>query len=199
MLGHNPVLAQWKKGLQELKTKSSLMIKKLTDVAEEHYSEAGDMVIVWDGEVRSCGPERWGPLFSVVDSILKRIGGDYRAEFQKRLPDTFSYVIQRAEEKDRDFLFRMVEMSWKRHKLLEKEIIDKLEEKGKTRNEGKSAPARNQKESQSAPSVGNLVTPEQRRRVLVILQKLVTGKCSPEERSEITRYNAKISTSTTYP
>lgn len=65
------------------------------------------------------------PLYYVVDSILKKVGGPYPAYFQNALAEHFPKTVQEINEEDRhklDFLFG----TWEERQILSLDLLAKM-------------------------------------------------------------------------
>jgi len=65
------------------------------------------------------------PLYYVVDSILKKVGGPYPAFFQTALSEHFPRTVQDINEEDRrklDFLF----VTWEERQILSLDLLAKM-------------------------------------------------------------------------
>lgn len=90
----NPALAMFKRKLGALQTKSQSKIRELTTLAEENEADAGNMIIVWEGEVRSeRNVARFAALFALVDAILKKVAKGFTDAFALRLVDVYPYCV----------------------------------------------------------------------------------------------------------
>ncbi|CAE7437681.1 unnamed protein product, partial [Symbiodinium necroappetens] len=73
--------------IKDLDTKSQSKIKNLTDLAQSLYSNSHAVVQAVAEEIHGASSDRIQPLLFVVDSILKKVGKDYKVHFADRLPE----------------------------------------------------------------------------------------------------------------
>jgi len=120
-------LPSFKKAVQELKNKSQSKIAELTKFAETQYDCSYEVVQILVEEVSGAPLARLQPLISVVDSILKKVGKDYRNHFSERVPDMIRTCQLKSDETVLVWIRRTVKESWRRHELLPAACLDKLE------------------------------------------------------------------------
>ncbi|CAE7612224.1 unnamed protein product [Symbiodinium natans] len=70
--------------------------------------------------------KRIQPLLFVVDSILKKVGKDYKVHFADRLPEALGVACQKIDREGHAWLKKMVDESWRKHELLPLGVFDKL-------------------------------------------------------------------------
>eukprot|EP00981_Chlorochromonas_danica_P002316 scaffold446_cov183-Ochromonas_danica.AAC.15 len=122
------VLEQFNLILQELKDWPDRdMITALTALAEQHIDLAPYFVnlIITRLTNPSTHSSYKRPLFYLIDSIMKRVGGPFPLMFTKELADIAAMVFNDLHEVDRnklDFLFN----TWHERKLLPLEVLEKM-------------------------------------------------------------------------
>ncbi|CAD7937698.1 unnamed protein product [Amoebophrya sp. A25] len=188
----NPRLAEFGKKLGELNTKSSSKIRELTELAIRYQNEALDMSIVWEEEVKNAATARYQPLFSLVDSVLKKASAAYKHPFAQILRERYPECVRKLRlENDvvnLDFFHKMLNVSWKKHHLLPE---DSLQEIDRRMEELKGTPVI--APEAAPPTVGDVATgtssssytPARRKRIIQIMHNLVTGNIGPGDREEI--------------
>ncbi|CAJ1406422.1 unnamed protein product [Effrenium voratum] len=112
--------------IQDLETKSGSKIKNLTELAQQLYSNSAAIVQAVAEEIQSASPERIQPQLLVVDSILKKVGKDYKVHFAEHLPTLLRVAFDKSDEEGRGWLKRMVEESWHKHELLPMGVFENL-------------------------------------------------------------------------
>merc|ERR1719471_1177713 len=105
---------QFRKLLQELRTKSQSKIGNLTTLAENQHAMAREVVQVLAEEIQEAQVSRVQPLISVVDSIMKKIGRDYKLLLSERMPTIIRWAAVKSDSTVRGWLQRMVNESWRR-------------------------------------------------------------------------------------
>lgn len=118
---------RFRKAIQDLKTKSQSKINSMTALADSLHEIAGGVSQVIADELRSAPVARIQPLVSVVDSILKKVGRDYKTSLAEKLPDIFRAVQVKAEDQLQNWLQKMVSESWRKHELLPSDVLDQLD------------------------------------------------------------------------
>jgi len=118
---------QFRKLLQELRTKSQSKIGNLTTLAENQHAMAREVVQVLAEEIQEAQVSRVQPLISVVDSIMKKIGRDYKLLLSDRIPAIIRCAAVKSDSSVRGWLQRMVNESWRRHELLPVPVLDVLD------------------------------------------------------------------------
>eukprot|EP00445_Apocalathium_hangoei_P015594 CAMPEP_0203910466 /NCGR_PEP_ID=MMETSP0359-20131031/51700_1 /ASSEMBLY_ACC=CAM_ASM_000338 /TAXON_ID=268821 /ORGANISM="Scrippsiella Hangoei, Strain SHTV-5" /LENGTH=148 /DNA_ID=CAMNT_0050835947 /DNA_START=84 /DNA_END=526 /DNA_ORIENTATION=- len=122
-----PVLSegmlQFKKAVQELKNKAQTKITALTGLADLHYAECEQVAQILTEEIAGAVTSRIQPLVSVMDSVLKKVGKDYRQHLAARLPACMQAVYSRTEAIMHDWLGKMLELSWRKHDLLPLDVL----------------------------------------------------------------------------
>ena len=69
-------------------------------------------------EMATAPLARLQSLVSVVDSILKKIGKDYKAHLADCLPAVMRSAVDRSDATMKGWLQKMVTESWRKHELL---------------------------------------------------------------------------------
>jgi len=119
-------LAVFRAAIKDLDNKSQSKIKNLTDLALQLYGTSASIVQAVTDEITGAAPWRIQPLLFVVDSILKKVGKDYKVHFADRLPNALRAACQKSDLEGRNWLKKMVEESWQKHELLPLSAFDKL-------------------------------------------------------------------------
>lgn len=119
-------LPQFKKAVQDLKSKSQSKIANLTTMADKLYESADEVVKILSSEVANASQTRLQPLISVVDCILKKVGRDYKALMSDRIIDIVRTAFTKSDAAGRGWLLRMLNESWKKHEVLPQVILDQL-------------------------------------------------------------------------
>ncbi|CAD7922821.1 unnamed protein product [Amoebophrya sp. A120] len=198
----NSRLAEFRKKLGELNTKSSSKIRELTDVAIRYQNEALDMSLQWDAEVKAAGIVRYQPLFSLVDSILKKASAAYKAPLGQILLERYPECVRKLklekDEKNLEFFHKMLTVSWIKHSLLAADILSDIEKRVEEIKNGvvplQPAPPASSRAGATVPAVqagrttvaaGGQYDEAKRKRIIQIMHNLVTGQIAPGDREEI--------------
>eukprot|EP00933_Yihiella_yeosuensis_P037429 TRINITY_DN31372_c0_g1_i1.p1 TRINITY_DN31372_c0_g1~~TRINITY_DN31372_c0_g1_i1.p1 ORF type:complete len:777 (-),score=218.74 TRINITY_DN31372_c0_g1_i1:108-2438(-) len=142
---------QFRSSLQELDTKAQTKIKSLTSQAEQLYDVSSSIVQVVTEEISGCRLDRFQALLMVVDSILKKVGRDYKTHFSARLPSVLRAAYQRSDPPNQTFMQKMVTLSWKKHESLPYDVCEKLEAIFLPPEAAKAAPAAPPDATQAPP------------------------------------------------
>jgi len=116
-------LHQFRKALQELRSKAQTKIMYLTNLADSLHEVAVDVVQILFEEISAAPPARVQSLVSVVDSVLKKVGKAYKTQLSKRLPDILEVAWSKSDANQQAWLRRMVSDSWRRHELLPLDVL----------------------------------------------------------------------------
>lgn len=217
MAAFPPELGEFKRQLVDLKTRSQQKIKNLTQLADElqtNYCHA--VVQILNEEIKNAKIGRLQALFSLVDSILKKVSKEYKVQIGQSIGESFGICLARADDSNQEWLGKMVSLSWKKHGLLSDEVIADLERRlqnpqevtlptpsGSAEVEAEGAPYEQYDYPQQYASQYSQALPEpsmawapppsdeidaQKQRRLQILTKIVeTRSVTPQEMSEITQ------------
>lgn len=117
----------FRNAIKELETKSQSKIGQLTGLAEQLYADSSGIVQAVADEINGAARERIQPLLFVVDSILKKVGKDYKTFFADKLPVVLRSAYQKSDDSGKSWLQKMVKDSWKKHELLPLGVFDRLE------------------------------------------------------------------------
>jgi len=120
-------LRQFQKAVQDLKNKSQSKITALTALADSLYAEAQDVAVLLVDEIINAKVERLQPLVSVVDSILKKVGKDYKTHLSEQLPQAMMTAYSKSEPAMHNWLKKMVNDSWRKYDLLPVLVVDQLD------------------------------------------------------------------------
>ncbi|CAE7589316.1 unnamed protein product [Symbiodinium microadriaticum] len=96
------------------------------DLAQSLYSNSHAVVQAVADEIHGASSDRIQPLLFVVDSILKKVGKDYKVHFADRLPEALGVACQKVDRESHAWMKKMVEESWRKHELLPLGVFDKL-------------------------------------------------------------------------
>jgi len=119
---------EFQKQLSDLKTRSQTKIKTLTQLADELHDQHGFQVVqLLNEEIKEAEMGRIQALWSLIDSILKKISKQYKLYIGQTIGICFGICLQRADPENAEWLSKMVTLSWKKHNLLEMDVIDDLE------------------------------------------------------------------------
>jgi len=121
-------LQQFQKAVQDLKNKSQSKITVLTTLADTLYVEAKHVAKILTDEVRTAQVARIQPLISVVDSILKKVGKDYKTHLSTNLPEALRAAHAKSDATMHGWLQKMVNESWRKHDLLPGPVLDQLDQ-----------------------------------------------------------------------
>lgn len=120
-------LERFRTEVKELKTKSQSRIMKLTTLADNLYEVSQEVTELLTEEIALADLSRVQALISVVDSILKKVGRDYKAHLSARIPDVLHGVVSKSDQKMRAWLQKMVSESWRKHELFPLNVLDILD------------------------------------------------------------------------
>lgn len=118
---------EFRRAVQELKNKSQSKITALTLLADSQYAAAEEVSQILVREIALAQVQRLQPLVSVVDSILKKVGKDYKTHLSEKMPYTIQAVYSRSDESVRGWLQKIVNESWRKHDLLPAHVLDRLD------------------------------------------------------------------------
>ena len=90
----NPNCREFLTKIRALNTKSSSKIRELTELAIRYQNEALDISVVWESELRDAKTIRYQPLFSLVDSILKKASAAYKNPLGQILQERYLKCLQ---------------------------------------------------------------------------------------------------------
>lgn len=121
-------VVQFKRAVQDLKNKSHSKITSLTSLADVLYEAAEEVSNVLLDEISTASASRLQPLISVVDSILKKVGKDYKMHFASRMPHAIGAVFARSDASMHGWLEKMLNMSWRKFDLLPPQTLDRLDQ-----------------------------------------------------------------------
>lgn len=119
-------LQQFKKAVQELKNKSQAKIQNLTAMADAHKEAAEEVSQIIAEEIQGARVERLQPLFSVVDSILKKVT-HCRAYMAPKMPGIMQSALSKSDDSLQVWLRRMSSESWRKHELLPAQSLDLID------------------------------------------------------------------------
>eukprot|EP00775_Hariotina_reticulata_P009364 gene9364-9527_t len=85
-------LAEYKAELHKLQRNDKTQINTLSMLAEANQEFADGIVAAIEHHILSCPPPAKLPALYLIDSILKNVGGPYKASFSKRLHEAFGSV-----------------------------------------------------------------------------------------------------------
>ena len=118
---------QVRAAIQDLKPKSHAKIAALTCLAKHHYNFAENVSQILAEEISGAETSRLPALFSAMDSILKKVGNDYKNHLARRMPDICIIAFSKADETLRGWLRKMVSESWKTYELLPEPVLQRLD------------------------------------------------------------------------
>jgi hypothetical protein len=130
MIGNpsQPPVAQFVSRLENLKDwPDKMLITEITALAEKYIQSAYDIshVIV----SRLINPVTNSsfklPMFYLVDSIMKNVGGPYAAFFGKQFSDTYVYALNDLHQKDKEKLAFLL-TTWDERKLLPDDLLIRM-------------------------------------------------------------------------
>ena len=93
------VASSYRAELEELTFNSKPIINSLTMIAEELLPHAGVIVEVVDSKIRSAPADQKLPVIYLMDSIVKNIGGAYKEQFARHVPELIGLTYAVATPK----------------------------------------------------------------------------------------------------
>ncbi|KAM7397428.1 hypothetical protein PAMA_005632 [Pampus argenteus] len=98
---------EYQSSLEDLTFNSKPHINMLTILAEENHVFAKDIVAIIEAQISKAPSAEKLPVLYLVDSIVKNVGGEYRAVFAKNLITSFLCVFEKVDENTRKSLFKL--------------------------------------------------------------------------------------------
>lgn len=124
--GGGDTVSVFRKAVQDLKSKSQSKIGSVTALAE--HCGAAEVCQILADEITAAPAGRIQPLISVVDSILKKVGKEYKHHLSARMPGVLRAAHQHSDATVHEWMQKMVNLSWRKHELLPVPILDLLDE-----------------------------------------------------------------------
>lgn len=116
----------FRRSVQELKTKSTKKISNLVELAEQQKESAAQVTMILAEEIQGAPVSRLQPLFSVVDSILKKTV-QCRPHMAIQMPGLIQSAVSKSDVEARQWLHRIVTESWRRHDLLPVDVLGSVD------------------------------------------------------------------------
>ncbi|KAL1433023.1 hypothetical protein MTO96_002002 [Rhipicephalus appendiculatus] len=101
------VCEEYKSSLLDLTCNSKPLINMLTMLAEENVQQAPRIVRTIEEHLQKVPIEMKLPVLYLIDSIMKNVGGDYRALFTQNIVSNFCNVFEKGDERMRMQLFKL--------------------------------------------------------------------------------------------
>ncbi|KAH6934910.1 hypothetical protein HPB50_001831 [Hyalomma asiaticum] len=101
------VCEEYKSSLLDLTCNSKPLINMLTMLAEENVQQAPRIVRSIEEHLQKVPIEMKLPVLYLIDSIMKNVGGDYRALFTQNIVSNFCNVFEKGDERMRMQLFKL--------------------------------------------------------------------------------------------
>ncbi|CAN8006400.1 unnamed protein product [Ixodes hexagonus] len=101
------VCEEYKSSLLDLTCNSKPLINMLTMLAEENIDQAPRIVRSIEEHLQKVPIEMKLPVLYLIDSIMKNVGGAYRALFTQNVVSNFCSVFEKGDEKMRMQLFKL--------------------------------------------------------------------------------------------
>ncbi|KAJ3015007.1 mRNA 3' end processing factor [Thoreauomyces humboldtii] len=105
---------EYRSSLGDLTFNSKPIITNLTIIAQENLAAAPAIVKAIEDQIRNAQPKQKLPVFYLLDSILKNVGGAYLGLFARNIVQIFATAFDAVEGEDRQRFVKVLS-TWKHH------------------------------------------------------------------------------------